>query len=81
MAAINKSEIKKVLEKLPLMKITAGPHDKEMWKKRQEEELKSLIAFIKVNKESDNDWFTIQCSADGLKFVLLNFFHIRIFLT
>lgn len=71
MAAVTKSEIKKILSSIPLMKIIAGPLDKDKWKLRQEEELRCLIAFIQENKRTENDWFTINCSPDGLKFDFL----------
>ena len=72
MSAVSKSDIKRIIENIPLMKIVAGPLDKDKWRQRQEEELKCLIALIRENKKNENDWFTIQCSPDGLKYA---FFH------
>ena len=79
----SKAEIKQLLENIPLMKVVAGPLDKDKWKARQEEELRCLIALIRENKKNENDWFTIQCSPDGLKFLtftLLSHFYIAIYL-
>ena len=45
--------------------------DKDKWKARQEEELNCLIKLIQENKKTENDWFTIQCSPDGLKFFIV----------
>ena len=68
MSSISKSEIKRIIQNIPLMKVVAGPLDKDKWKARQEEELRCLIGLIKENKQNENDWFTIQCSADGIKY-------------
>ena len=68
----SKAEVKRILQNIPLMKVVAGPlDDKDRWKARQEEELNCLIQLIQENKKTENDWFTIQCSPDGLKFFLL----------
>lgn len=31
------------------------------------QELHALITYIKMNKDTDTDWFTIQPSPDGIK--------------
>jgi len=34
---------------------------------RLKEEYMVLIEYIKMNKEADSDWFTIESNADGTK--------------
>lgn len=50
--------IEESANKIPLLTIHAGPKDPE-WTNRLKEELKSLITYIKTNKEHDNDWFKV----------------------
>eukprot|EP01024_Parvocaulis_polyphysoides_P017106 TRINITY_DN17568_c0_g1_i4.p2 TRINITY_DN17568_c0_g1~~TRINITY_DN17568_c0_g1_i4.p2 ORF type:complete len:166 (-),score=20.67 TRINITY_DN17568_c0_g1_i4:784-1281(-) len=57
---------KATVSKIPLLKVKAGPRDKE-WGERLKEELTAIIQYIKMNKETDNDWFTISASKDGLQ--------------
>ena len=55
------------LRKIPLMRTSAGPRD-EGWEERLREELTALIAFVKMNKENDADWFTIApANKEGTK--------------
>lgn len=49
-----------------MLTIHAGPKDPK-WKDRLKEELTALIAYVKLNKSNDNDWFQIKPSADGTK--------------
>lgn len=51
--------------KIPLCTINAGPRDGDLWKKRMKEEVRSLITYIKSNKQSDNDWFRIKPNKEG----------------
>ena len=52
--------------KIPLCTVNAGPRDGEQWKLRMKEEVRALITYIRNNKQSDNDWFTIKPSKDGM---------------
>lgn len=54
------SGTKKLVQRIPLLTTRAGPRDGPEWGKRLKEELQAMIAYIKINKENDNDWFTIQ---------------------
>ncbi|KAK2197391.1 bifunctional Peptide chain release factor class I/Ubiquitin-conjugating enzyme-RWD-like/TBP domain superfamily/Peptide chain release factor/Ubiquitin-fold modifier-conjugating enzyme 1/Peptide chain release factor class I superfamily/TATA-box binding protein [Babesia duncani] len=50
---------------------SAGPlDDKEQWEKRLEEEFDLLIQYITENRQSDNEWFTLDCDDSGRRFVL-----------
>jgi len=48
------------------LSINAGPRDAQ-WIKRLEQEYASLISYVKLNKEGDNDWFQIESNADGTR--------------
>ena len=52
-------EIKRSLAGIPLLSGQVGPRH-EKWKDRCALELKSLIKYLKSNKEQDKDWFTIK---------------------
>jgi len=52
---------------IPLCKTRAGPRDGEKWKQRFKEELESLIQYVKINKENDNDWFSIRSDTSGIR--------------
>ncbi|KAH7825644.1 putative UFC1, UFM1-specific E2 conjugating enzyme [Monocercomonoides exilis] len=65
-SASSGGEIRDKLRKIPVMRTNAGPLDKEKWTERLKEEYKSIIAFIKSNQESGDDWFSIESSDDGL---------------
>ena len=58
------SSIEEAANKIPLLTVHAGPKD-AAWKDRLKEELKSLITYVKSNKENDNDWFKIQSDKEG----------------
>ena len=61
------SSIEESAHKIPVLTIHAGPKD-EKWKERLKEELKAIITYVKMNKESDNDWFKIQsANKEGTK--------------
>lgn len=47
-------------EQIPTLTIRAGPRDGDLWVQRQKEELKALIKYVQMNKQSDNDWFMIE---------------------
>ncbi|KAG2483046.1 hypothetical protein HYH03_018075 [Edaphochlamys debaryana] len=53
------------VKKIPFLTEKAGPRDKQKWQDRLKQELHALITYIKMNKESDTDWFSIQPNADG----------------
>jgi ufm1-conjugating enzyme 1 len=55
------------IDRLPLLKTVAGPLDGNQWIERLKEEYMVLIEYIKMNKEADSDWFTIESNADGTK--------------
>lgn len=48
-------------KKIPLLTVKAGPRDGEEWSKRLKEEYKSLIEYVKMNKEAGTDWFKVRC--------------------
>ncbi len=48
-------------KKIPLLTVKAGPRDGEEWSKRLKEEYKSLIEYVKMNKEAGTDWFKVSC--------------------
>jgi ufm1-conjugating enzyme 1 len=52
------------VQKIPLLKTRAGPLDGGDWTQRLKEEYRGLIKYIQINKDNDNDWFTIQAE-DG----------------
>lgn len=47
--------------------LRAGPRDGDQWSQRLREELQALIAYVKINKESDNDWFRIESNKTGTR--------------
>jgi len=53
------------VSKIPLLTVNAGPRDGDKWIERLKEEYTALIHYIKMNKESDNDWFNITSDALG----------------
>ena len=55
------------LEKLPYIKTVAGPRDGEQWIERLKEEYMLLIQYIQMNKDQDQDWFTVESNEDGTK--------------
>lgn len=58
---------KKTLSAIPLLKTNAGPRDSDFWRDRLKEEYLSLIAYVKNNKDNDNDWFKLESNRDGTK--------------
>jgi len=60
-------EAQGVAEKIPFIKTTAGPKEGDKWIERLKEEYMALIEYIKMNKEADSDWFTIESNSDGTK--------------
>lgn len=58
---------KSTVQKIPMLKTKAGPRDGDKWIIRLKEELQALIAYVKMNKDNDNDWFTIKSNANGTK--------------
>ncbi|GFR48352.1 hypothetical protein Agub_g10239 [Astrephomene gubernaculifera] len=56
---------RETVKKIPFLTEKSGPRDKQKWQDRLKQELHALITYIKMNKESDTDWFSIQPNADG----------------
>lgn len=54
------------LEKLPQITINAGPLD-NLWPERLKEELKVLIGYVALLKDSGEEWFNIKPLQDGTK--------------
>ena len=61
------AQTKKSLSQLPLLTVNAGPRDGDQWIARLKEEMTALITYIKNNKETDNDWFTIESNPTGTR--------------
>ncbi|KAL0488688.1 ubiquitin-fold modifier-conjugating protein [Acrasis kona] len=57
---------KETLQKIPLLTEKAGPRD-EGWEKRLKEEYAALIKYVKLNKDTDSSWFSIQSNKQGTK--------------
>jgi len=51
---------KQVVQQILLLRTRAGPRDGDAWLARVKEEMQAVIALVKMNKEKDNDWFTIN---------------------
>lgn len=58
------SSLEESANKIPLLTTHAGPKD-EGWKDRLKEEIRTLITYVKINKDSDNDWFKVQPNKEG----------------
>lgn len=54
------------MQQIPLLRTRAGPRDGEQWQARLREELQALIAFVKMNKEADNDWWVCLIGGGGV---------------
>ncbi len=54
------------VDKIPLINVKAGPKDSN-WQERLKEEYLSLIQYVKLNQEDDNEWFQIEPNNDGTK--------------
>ena len=59
-------DIKERVKRIPLLTVKAGPRDGEEWARRLKEEYKALIAYVKMNKDSDTDWFKIEVGSNSL---------------
>ena len=57
-----KTKTKSTLTQIPLLTTKAGPRDGAAWMQRLKEEHKALIAFTKMNKSKDDDWFRISAA-------------------
>eukprot|EP01126_Amoeba_proteus_P016537 TRINITY_DN17679_c0_g1_i2.p1 TRINITY_DN17679_c0_g1~~TRINITY_DN17679_c0_g1_i2.p1 ORF type:complete len:175 (+),score=20.04 TRINITY_DN17679_c0_g1_i2:35-526(+) len=57
---------KALVQKIPLLSVSAGPRDGE-WIKRLEQEYAALIKYVQLNKGQDNDWFKIESNRDGTR--------------
>jgi hypothetical protein len=55
------------MQSLPLLSVRAGPRDGDQWIARLKQELHALIAYVNMNKKSDNDWFFIEPNKLGTK--------------
>jgi ufm1-conjugating enzyme 1 len=62
-----KDSTKITVQKIPLLDIKAGPLEGEEWINRLKQELNALIKYVQMNKQSDSDWFFIECNKDGTK--------------
>merc|ERR1711957_943377 len=59
---------KATLKKMPLLKVNAGPRDApDKWNERLKEEIAASIAYVNVCTETDNQWFHLEPSEDGLR--------------
>jgi ufm1-conjugating enzyme 1 len=47
------------ISQLPNLSVRASPRDAN-WIERLKEELQTLIAYVKINKQSDSDWFQVN---------------------
>lgn len=63
------NDTKETLKKIPLLKEKAGPRETEDWEKRLKEEYGALIQYVKMTKENDSAWFSIQSNKSGTKLV------------
>lgn len=53
------SSLTELSHKIPYLTVNAGPTD-DNWIARLKEEYTSLIKYVTMNKESGDDWFTIE---------------------
>ncbi|TYZ56930.1 hypothetical protein PybrP1_001913, partial [[Pythium] brassicae (nom. inval.)] len=71
-------DTKRTVQKIPLLATRAGPRDGADWTARLKEEYLALIqardrqtdreaSYVKMNKEADNDWFTIESNKTGTR--------------
>ena len=61
------SATKQTVQKIPLLKTRACPRDGEKWTQRLKEEYQALIKYIQINKQNDNDWFTVKSNKVGTR--------------
>ncbi|OII73794.1 uncharacterized protein cubi_03591 [Cryptosporidium ubiquitum] len=55
-----------ILEKIPPITIGAGPSD-DLWSERLKEELKALIGYTSLLKNSGEEWFNIKPLQNGTR--------------
>eukprot|EP01129_Flabellula_baltica_P001608 TRINITY_DN11556_c0_g1_i1.p1 TRINITY_DN11556_c0_g1~~TRINITY_DN11556_c0_g1_i1.p1 ORF type:complete len:161 (+),score=32.08 TRINITY_DN11556_c0_g1_i1:19-501(+) len=55
------------ISKIPLCKTNVGPSGGDGWIKRLEEEYTSLIQYVELNIERDDDWFKIESDSEGIQ--------------
>mmetsp|Transcript_29875 Transcript_29875/g.75177 ORF Transcript_29875/g.75177 Transcript_29875/m.75177 type:complete len:161 (-) Transcript_29875:138-620(-) len=60
-------DLRETVGRIPLLSTNATPRDGDLWIARLKEEYKALIQFVKNNKDSDNDWFTLSSNKLGTK--------------
>lgn len=60
-------DVKRTVQKIPMLKTRAGPRDGDKWKQRLKEEYQALIQYIKINKENDNHWVQIASNDIGTR--------------
>eukprot|EP00030_Apusomonadida_sp_AF-17_P000389 a174400_653.p1 GENE.a174400_653~~a174400_653.p1 ORF type:complete len:311 (-),score=114.03 a174400_653:35-946(-) len=65
--ALDDEAATRAVKKIPLLRVRAGPRDGPEWVARLKEEYAALIAYVKMNKQNDNDWFTIQSNKEGTR--------------
>ena len=59
---------KATVSKIPYLATKAGPREgKELWQKRLKEEYMAIISLVQINKEKDNDWFSVESNPAGTK--------------
>ncbi|OQR99148.1 Ufm1-conjugating enzyme 1 [Achlya hypogyna] len=58
---------KRTVQQLPLLATRAGPRDGAAWIDRLKEEYTALIQYVQMNKDADNDWFTISSNPNGTR--------------
>mmetsp|Transcript_11159 Transcript_11159/g.34213 ORF Transcript_11159/g.34213 Transcript_11159/m.34213 type:complete len:85 (+) Transcript_11159:42-296(+) len=61
-------DLRETVGRIPLLSTNATPRDGDLWIARLKEEYKALIQFVKNNKDSDNDWFTLSSNKLGTKY-------------
>ncbi len=59
------SLLQATVQKIPLCSVKAGPLDKDLWPARLKQEFQSLIKYVTMNKQADNDWFVIEPNKTG----------------
>jgi ufm1-conjugating enzyme 1 len=69
----------RTVHRIPMLTVRAGPRDGEAWIERLKEEYTALIQYISMNKEGDNDWFTLESDRTGNRCGLLWGLHLRLF--
>ncbi|NXH12720.1 UFC1 enzyme, partial [Bucco capensis] len=60
-------EARRAVAELPLLRVAAGPRDREGWAERLKEEYRALIQYVENNKRADNDWFRLESNAEGTR--------------